>query len=31
MEVEKTILLNLTKMLTERGSLEKKDFDKKVL
>ena len=28
MEVEKTILLNLTKMLTERGSLEKKDFDK---
>ena len=28
MEVEKTILLNLTKMLTERGSLEKKDFEK---
>ncbi len=28
MEVEKTILLNVTKMLTERGSLEKKDFDK---
>ena len=27
MEIEKTILLNVTKMLTERGSLEK-DFDK---
>tara|TARA_Y100000813_G_C24136758_1_gene340327 strand:- start:189 stop:773 length:585 start_codon:yes stop_codon:yes gene_type:complete len=28
MEVEKIILLNLTKMLTERGFLEKKDFEK---
>lgn len=28
MEIEKTILLNLTKMLTERKVLEKKDFDK---